>query len=259
MRQVAGAMGWSESKVSRCERAQFVPSSDDVIRFVSAIGLPRDEQEPLIRLARDVGEPAWWESGVDLTTQTTALIDAEQRAVSIVQCATEVVPGLLQTREYARTVLSGSGEFSPARIKRLVDTRQYRQSVLSDDQQVNYTAYLSEAVLARVIGDPRIMASQLERIIRLANEPHTNITLRIIPFSTGVYPGLDGPFELIRFVREPPVVHIEHHHGGAVFNTEGDVGPFTHAADQLDQRAVEERESRKMISRYIARYKEGDQ
>lgn len=251
MRQVGEKLGWSESKVSRIELAQHTLSETDLSSVLAILGVTGTEREKLLKLARDINQPAWWEFGLDLSPQLTALLDAEQRAVRITQCALHVLPGLLQTRAYSRALFRGF-RTDADEADRAIDVRQLRQGILHRQHPAEFVAYLDESVLQRPIGGPQVMAEQLRHIHHLSNGE--NIELRIIPLDAGVHTGLQGGFVLLDFVRDRSIVHVEQRHSSAFFDDADDVAPFKTAAADLRKVAMSQPESAELIADHVRRY-----
>ncbi|GAB3294601.1 helix-turn-helix transcriptional regulator [Parasphingorhabdus pacifica] len=251
MRQVGEKLGWSESKVSRVELAQHKLSETDLSSVLAILGVTGTEREKLLKLARDINQPAWWEFGLDLSPQLTALLDAEQRAVRITQCALHVLPGLLQTRPYSRALFHGFHTDSDE-IDRHINVRQLRQGILYKQHPVELAVYLDESVLQRPVGGPQVMSEQLRHLHHMSLAD--NIALRIMPISAGAHTGLQGTFVLLDFVRDRSIVHVEQRHASAFFDDAEDVAPFKSAADDLRKVAIPRSDSTELIADYVRRH-----
>ncbi len=133
----------------------------------------------------------------------------EREASEIREYRLCALPGLLQTEEYARAFIRvGRPAASSEQVEEAVRARIGRQSVL--DAEKSHTIYalvLDEAVLRHVVGDPEIMARQLERLLAVARQP--NVSVQVIPYGTRNHPGLDGSFLLITVPERGQVVYTE--------------------------------------------------
>lgn len=250
----AGQLDWSSSKVSRCERGLYRPGEPEVAAICALLGVTGDDLRRLLKLARELDQPAWWEFGLELSSQFTALVDAEQRATRITQSAVLVVPGLLQVRSYTRAVLADLG-YAPHELEERVNVRQVRQGILSRADPVEYAVFLDESALARPIGGDAVMAEQLRFVLDEMERP--TIAVRVVPFSAGAHRSLDGGFLLLEFVRDRPVVSIEQIHSSALLSDPQDVASFQPVVRSLHEIALGEPESRRFIERYRARYARG--
>jgi hypothetical protein len=111
---------------------------------------------------------------------------------------TMVVPGLLQTPQYARAVTRAAvKDLDDRDLDALVEVRLARQDVLRADPPLVLSAVLDEAVLRREVGGPEVMARQLERLMEAARLPQ--VRLQVLPFSAGAHVGLTGPFVIFSF------------------------------------------------------------
>ncbi|MBB5157641.1 DUF5753 domain-containing protein [Saccharopolyspora phatthalungensis] len=237
--------------MSRCELAKFTPNEADLSAILAIVGVIGEDRERLLKLARDIDQPAWWEVGLELTTQNTALIDAEQRARRITNATTMLVPGLLQTRGYTRALLPKLG-VQAYQIERYVNVRQVRQGILTQSDPVELIAYFDEAAFARSVGGPSVMAEQLRHLASAAER--ANITPRVIPFSAGAHTVMSGGFSVIEFIRDSPVAHVEQRHSGAFLSEKEDVQPFLDAIEILDEVALNQDDSLEVIESYVAKH-----
>jgi transcriptional regulator with XRE-family HTH domain len=181
--EVAGAVGWSKAKVSRYELAQSGLKPRDVQSLLDVYDVRGDHRQQLLALAEEATHKGWWEAYSDvLTEQHLAFIGLEAEATSILQWQVAVVPGLLQTEQYAREIFSGYREVAtvpPTVIERRVQTRLIRQQLLTAAQPPELAAVLDESVLHRQWGDHSVMRAQLQRLAEFSDLP--NITLQILP------------------------------------------------------------------------------
>ncbi len=203
--QVAKAMEWSLSKMNRIEKAKTGISTNDLKVLLPLYGITDKERtEELIALARAARRTPWWRSyGDTAPTTLLELIDYESAASAICQFESTVVPGILQTEEYALAVLRLSyGEGSAAeRVPALVDLRTRRRDLLISEGAPKFSFLLDESVIRRLAGSPAIMSRQLMHLADEADLP--NVTIRVVPFAAGLHPGIRGPFKVIEFDDEP--------------------------------------------------------
>ncbi|MCP2333968.1 hypothetical protein G443_004238 [Actinoalloteichus cyanogriseus DSM 43889] len=228
---------------------------DLVAAIAGALELAPADRESLVDQTRNLAAGSPWTPSSDLPGQLATLISYEQEAMRIADVAT-VIPGLLQTRAYARAVLaSADGPYAPAD---LVITRMGRQSILNEPPAPDYTAYIDESALMRPVGGARVMTDQLTRLIS-----HPTATVRIIPITLAptpdLVPGSLGTFALIEFTDAPPVVYLEHLATGTYLDRPSDTGTYVRAVDTLSGVAMTPDESAKVIATYRDRYEGQDQ
>ncbi len=179
---VAAALRWSPSKISRYERARTGLKPQEVQRLLDYYEITGRRREVLLSLAKDATQKGWWEEfGDSLSEDYQQFIGLEQEAASIAIWHVAVVPGLLQTEDYARQIISRYSRvdpIAPGMIGRLVRVRMRRQQVL-DRGEVELSVVLDESVLRRRVGDETVMYEQLQHLARDAERP--NMKLQILP------------------------------------------------------------------------------
>jgi transcriptional regulator with XRE-family HTH domain len=198
-RDVARTMDWSQSKLIRIESGAVNISTNDLRALLNHYNIDSARIEPLVDLARAARETTRWSIYKDVATpELLAFLGYESSASIIRNSEPFYVPGLLQTEEYARTVLSSIEARSPLRIDPLVDLRMERQELLVRQPPVGLHFIMDEAVVRRVIGGHDIMRRQLLHLRKLIEED-PNITARIVPFDHGLYPRQQVSYWLFEF------------------------------------------------------------
>jgi len=198
--QVADAMDWSMSKMIRIEAGTVGISTTDLKALLDHYQLDDPElTSQLVALARAARERSWWSVYRDLAPPgLLQLIGYEAASFIIRNFETLVVPGLLQTEDYARAVVESLEEGATAqRVNTLVEIRMRRQEQLDRDDPPLLFFILDEAVVRRLIGGRNVMRRQIHYLIEMAARPH--VTIEIVPFNAGTHPGLRGPFVIVEF------------------------------------------------------------
>jgi transcriptional regulator with XRE-family HTH domain len=206
--QVAERMEVSSSKISRLETARVSAPPRDVRDLLEIYGVTGEQRETLLSIAREARQRTWLDEYSDLPFAAAA--DMEGAAASIRIYSALVVPGLLQTVDYARAVLGAIRlDLEEDEIERRVDLRKSRQSLLAREGSRTLWVVLDEAVLRRVVGGPEVMRAQLQRLMEVTALPR--LTLQVLPFAAGAHAGLDGEFDLYSFAEaaDQDVVFIE--------------------------------------------------
>jgi hypothetical protein len=193
-------MDWSLSKVIRIEAGTVGISTNDLkalLRHYHVVDPDRTDE--LVALARAARERAWWNGYRDVAPTGLLQLIGYETAASITRTFEPLlVPGLLQTEEYARAVLRQWEEGAPAgRIDSIVEIRMRRQELLDRADPPLLFFILDEAVVRRLIGGKSVMRRQIRRLVEGAARP--NITIEIVPFTAGAHPGLKGPFVVLEF------------------------------------------------------------
>jgi transcriptional regulator with XRE-family HTH domain len=198
--QVAAAMDWSLSKVIRIEAGSVGISTNDLKALLRLYKILDEEQTTdLIALARAGRERSWQSAYRDVVPpRLLQLIEYEAAASITRNFQPLLVPGLLQTEEYARASLKQFAAPTTAqRIDAQVEVRMRRQELVDRDDPPLLFFILDEAVTRRMVESAAVMRRQVRRLIELAGRPH--ITVEIVPFSAGIHPGLQGPFVIYEF------------------------------------------------------------
>lgn len=184
-REVALALGWSTSKVSRYEQGSSTLPLDEVEKMLDFYGVTDPRRGQLLFLAREANERGWWEEFADaLPEEYQAFIGLEAEAISAATWSVDIVPGLLQTEDYARQMhlrYQAVVPTPPGIIETRVRVRMIRQEVLTRDSPLELSVVLDESVLLRAIGDPQLMYAQLQHLTQMAGLPI--IELRVLPLN----------------------------------------------------------------------------
>jgi transcriptional regulator with XRE-family HTH domain len=212
LEQAAEAIRASHSKLSRLETGRVGFKDRDIADLLTLYGVTDPaEREALRELARRASTPGWWHDFSDvLPTWFQAYLGLEEAATQIRGYQVQFVPGLLQTRDYARAVtLLGHGADPAKQVEHRVELRMARQSVLSKPDPPNVWLVLDEAALRRPAGDSRVMRAQLEHLLAVGERP--NVTIQVMPFQAGGHAAAGGSFTILRFAEPdlPDVVYLE--------------------------------------------------
>jgi transcriptional regulator with XRE-family HTH domain len=208
--RVADALECSDSKISRIETAQVAASPRDVRDMLDLYGMSGERRDELVQVAREARQKGWWHAYRDVEF-VGSYIGLEAAASSIRIYEALLIPGLLQTRQYAGAILRAlRPDLPPEQLERRVELRVARQAILVQDEPPAFWGILDEAVVRRTIGGRQLMREQLQRLVETAEAP--NVTLQILPFAAGEHAGLDGTFTILSFPEpaDPDVVHVEH-------------------------------------------------
>ena len=200
----------SQAKVSRLERGVSVPKVRDVEALLRLYGAGEQRVQALLELARQAKKPDWWlpYRGA-LSTELRSFLGLEEAATGIREFASQFVPGLLQTEDYARAVLGIRVETRPEELAGRVAVRMQRQKLLTREDPPRLWAIVDEVVLSRPVGGRQVMRRQLEHLLELQELAH--VTIQVIPFSAGAHIGMNGSILLLDFETEPPVLFLDSH------------------------------------------------
>lgn len=262
----ARGLEWSETKIWRIETGQTSLRSFDVEVMCRVYGAAPDITQALMGLAKETKARGWWQSYGDAVPEWFDLyVGLEAAASRLFLYEQELIPGLFQTEDYARTLIEADHpEESDEEIDRRVSLRVARQALVRRpiDPPALQVA-LNESVLRRPVGGPQVMAAQLERLAAASELP--NVSLRVVPFSAGYHSGiLSGPFNILRFPlngngseSEPPTVYADLYTGALYLDKPNEIDRYGEASAGIWQHALDEPSSRTLIRQAVEEMSNG--
>ena len=226
----------SESKISRMELGRVSFKERDVADLLTLYGVKDpDERQSLLTLARDANTPGWWHRYTDVMPNWfQAYLGLEAAAARIRTYEVQFIPGLLQTRDYARAVVQlGHGRAPVDEIERRVDLRMERQRLLDRPHPPHFWGVVDEAALRRPIGGPEVMRAQISALLDATDHP--NIRLQVVPFQAGGHAAAGGAFTILRFPDQdlPDVVYIEQLTSALYLDKREDVDHYAAAMERV--------------------------
>ncbi|REE97904.1 helix-turn-helix domain-containing protein [Thermomonospora umbrina] len=249
--EVSQRLEWSSSTLFRIETGRSKPQPRSVRELLDLYGVTGAEKDGLIQLARDARKPGWWHSFRDvLPNPYEVYIGLEAGAATIRTFEPIMVPGLLQTADYARAMIRGGPqEMDPDEIERRVQVRMARQEILGRADRPRLWAVMDEAALHRRVGGDEIMRGQLHHLVETAERGRT--TIQVVSFGAGAHAGTTGPFVILDFPEptDPDVVYLETIPEGLYLDGAKDVSSFMLAFDRLRAAALHPDDSVALIQR----------
>ncbi len=188
----------------------------------------------------------WLSVGMpDQQRQVATLLEIEREAKQLTTVSPLLIPGLLQTAEYARSIMNLAGV--PAdEIDTRVAVRVGRRDVIAGRNPAQFRAYVGEAALRTIIGGPAAMSYQLEQLVQLGQ--WDNVELQVVPLRADWHPGLEGLFSIASFGDgRDPVVHLENRISGLFLHETAEVSAYEEALGRMDEVALSPAESTKFI------------
>jgi transcriptional regulator with XRE-family HTH domain len=232
---VAGQLGWSESKLSRIETASTGVRHPDLDKLLIGYGIADPERTRLLALATQSRQRAWWEAyGDALPDAYETYIGFEAEASAILTYQAQVVPGLLQTAEYANAVMQADAVLPNREAAgQRVAVRMARQAVLTRDPPPQLWVILDEAALRRPVGGNGVMRRQLRRLVEASERPM--VTLQVLPFAIGAHRALAGSFVIMEFLgdSDPPLVYSEGMTGGVFRHRSAELRSYSMSFEAL--------------------------
>jgi len=199
--QVASAMDWSLSKLIRIENGTVGISTNDLKAVLTHYKIADESRvAEFLAMSRASRERSWWSSYRDAASPRLLQLIEYEAASSIIRLFQPLlIPGLLQTEEYARTMISMfTGQASASQVNTFTEIRMKRQQLLRRSGAPLMFFIMDEAAVRRHIGGKEAMQRQIQRLLDVSDM--ANVTIEIIPFSAGAYPVLQGPSNFLSFL-----------------------------------------------------------
>lgn len=231
----------SRAKLWRMEHGQIPLKVPDVVTLCRLYKAGEEQTDALAALAIKSMEHGWWEEYADIVPSWFRLcVGLEAAANSIRFVDDSLVPGLLQTADYARAVYaevqSDTGEQT---IGRHVGLRLERQEAFFGRTPApTLTAVVGEGVLRRPVGGPEVLAAQLAHLREL--DSRDAIEIRVLPFAAGAHAAMTGAFRIMDFddPDDPDVVYVETHVGAHYLEQPEELSVYNQLFDLVMKKSV---------------------
>ncbi|MGH3832899.1 MAG: helix-turn-helix domain-containing protein, partial [Pseudonocardiaceae bacterium] len=245
---VGDALGISASKISRMETNRIGLQADEVAALLGFYQVAKPLREELLELVRRAGESGWWQiQGSRLPELWQEFIDFERAATVITNYEPLLIPGLLQTADYAGALITAvNPALSEDEVESRVALRTTRQALLGRPRPPRLLALLEESVLRRVVGDAGLMRRQVRHLEDAAIRP--NVIVQVVPTAAGAHAGLGGPFAILEFDRDPTFVYLENRRGSVILEDDADIAETTIALRHLQQIALSPEDSLALLA-----------
>ncbi|WP_281292149.1 helix-turn-helix domain-containing protein [Actinomadura decatromicini] len=253
--EVVAQLGWQGSKLSRIENRQIGISTADVRKLLDLYGVNDPRQvDRLAEMARRAKERGWWESyAATLPTETRTMIGIETEASLICTYEQALIPGLLQTPDYANAVISAARPTDSREvINERVEVRLARQALLEENTAPQLWVVINEGAARQMVGSREIMASQLRSLAEAHNK--RNVVVQILPFTAGEHPAMVGSFSVFTFPAEEDAgaVYIETMNSALILEQPHDLQTYGDAFNRIRAAALSPRDSRDLLSSLTA-------
>ncbi|HET6212104.1 MAG TPA: helix-turn-helix transcriptional regulator [Micromonosporaceae bacterium] len=245
---VADRLECSSSKISRIETGHTGATPRDVRDMLVLYNVLGPEGDELVQIARDARQKGWWHPYTAVLTGAYVGLETEAHAIRAYE--QQVVPGLLQTEEYARAMIRAARpDINIDEVERRVRVRMQRQSLLNQDDPVSFWVVLDEAVVSRPVGGDAVMRRQLEHLVEAAELPH--VTVQVLPFEAGAHAGMDGTFAILNFpeMADTDVVFAENATGGLFLEKTEELRKYHFIFDHIRAAALRPEESVSLIAK----------
>jgi transcriptional regulator with XRE-family HTH domain len=254
-RELARRLDIQHARLSHWESGARLAPIEYVAALLQELRVGPAEKDRILELAKNAHEPNWLSTGTEgLSPGLAGVLDCEQTAQVVTAWAVTTIPGLLQTSDYARAIITAGDTLAnrnPAdnRVDRILLTRMGRRDILTRANPVTFLALISERAIREVVGSPAIQADQLRHLLKMANQP--NVSILVVPSGIGWHPGFAGAFVIYDFADSPSIFVIEHISSSAFGFEERDVAVQQAAAEQIRSLAMSPTVSTGLIASVI--------
>ncbi|GAA3954283.1 helix-turn-helix transcriptional regulator [Streptomyces marokkonensis] len=252
--EAAKVLRVAPATVRRMETAEVALKIPYVQILLTAYGVPTSEVSAFVALAEEANRPGWWQRYHDVLPDWFSMYVSLEGAARIVRSyEPHFIPGLLQTEDYARSVLEAGTIGSAGRdaVERHVSLRMERQRLLEGADAPHLWVVMDETVLRRPVSiDGRVMRDQLDKLLELS--ARDRVTLQVAEFEDGPHPGTYAPFTLFRFAEPelPDVVFTEYLTGALYLDSRAEVSAHLEVLDHMTARAASTQRTEKVLREY---------
>ena len=242
---------WFEAKITRIETRKILRVRDaDLQVLLDVYGVTDHEQREAYRkLAREASTSGWWYGYRDILGAGT-YVDLESEASRIRTYQVQHLPGLLQTEDYARAMISAGGVASDEEIDRRVEVRMMRQHLLFRSGAPRVWAIVDETAFRKIPAD--IAAAQIRHLIGIQ---HPALRVQVLPDAVGPHAGMDGSFVVLDFASDPSAVYVEQVGGGGLLMEDPEqITIYETVLDHVQASALSVEESRAWLEDRLNRY-----
>ncbi|WP_051809059.1 helix-turn-helix domain-containing protein [Actinoplanes subtropicus] len=238
-REVAEAkLGISEPTLHRIETGKVPVTVANVRALCWLYGVDESVANALSDLALGTSQEEWWDANPSIPDWFKLYVGLEASAAAIRTYEGEVVPGELQTEQYARAIY-GAEKVEGDATERHVKLRLQRQAALAARYpKPKLVTVLGEGVLTRQVGGPAVLAAQVEHLCKLAAQGH--IEIRVLPWTAGAHAAMAGAFRILDFddPEDPDVVYLESHVGAVYLEEPDEVQEYRRIFDLVCEASV---------------------
>ncbi|MEV8124286.1 helix-turn-helix transcriptional regulator [Streptomyces sp. NPDC085944] len=252
--EAAKVLRVAPATVRRMEMAEVALKIPYVQILLTAYGVGADEVAAFVALAEEANQPGWWQRYHDVLPDWFSLYVSLEGAARIVRSyEPHFVPGLLQTEDYARSVLEAGtiGNAGGDAVERHVSLRMERQRLLERPDPPHLWVVMDETVLKRPVSiHGRVMREQLDKLLEFA--ARDRVTLQVAEFEDGPHPGTYAPFTLFRFAEPelPDMVFTEYLTGALYLDSRAEVSAHLEVLDHMTARAASTQRTEKILRAY---------
>lgn len=244
------ALGCSHGKITHLETGRYQQQPAEIAALLESYAVAPHDIERITTLAESSNARTWWAPWANVVPDwLKTFVGLEGLATHEFNYETALLPGLLQTEEYARAATSSTGFVRPDHSERFVSFRLARAACLTSNRPLTFHTVIEESALLRRIGDDATRRDQYEHLIALAESP--SVTLQVIRAQDGPHAAVSGPFFLFRFASARPIGYVELLDGAVYLQDRDQVETYKMTAKNLQEVAMTPEESIALIKSLV--------
>lgn len=251
MGEVSRQTGLNKPKLSSMESGRYQQFPEDIEKLLSLYGTPKHDIDRVCSLATSSDKKTWWAPWSHVVPDwVKTFVGLEGLADAEFVYEPVVIPGLLQTEEYAKELTRATGFVRPDQSDRFVSFRRARAArITADDDPLKLHAVFEESALRRQVGSAETMRAQCAYLIELADRD--NVILQVVRPEEGPHAGVSGQFVVLEFAESRPIAYSELLDGAVYVQDPDDVATYSMVADNLQRVALEPDDSIALIKSLI--------
>ena len=236
--QAAEVTGLSKAKLGHLETGRQTQDPTDIAHVLAAYNAPQRDIDRLCSLSGSADNSTWWAPWAQVVPDwLRTYVGLEGLAKSEFTFEPTIIPGLLQTQDYAAAATANSPRVRADHNERFVGFRMARTRRLTEPERpLELHAVLTEAALRLAVGTPELRQAQLLHLIEVAQLP--SVTLQVVRPEDGPHTAIAGPFVLLDFDLARPICYVELKDGAVYLQDADQVTTYRMVADNLRQVAL---------------------
>lgn len=245
--EAARRAGVSVGKLSHLETGERQQQPADIAKVLAAYGAAQHDINRLTSLAEVPDESNWWGAWRDVVPDWFGtFVGLERLAVKEFVFEPIVIPGLLQTENYARELSCAGSRVRPDHADRVVEVRTGRAQRLSAGNPLQLHAAVNEQAVRLRVGPPEVMREQYEHLIALAERP--NVTIQVVVPERGPHEVVSGQFVVLDFEKARSVAYTEVQDGAMYVQHPGEVDTYRESTRSLEEVALSAHDSVRFVA-----------
>lgn len=235
--EVLDSTGIAKSKLSSMENGRYQQHPDDIAKLLNVYGASQRDIDRLSSLAGNAIGRTWWAPWKHVVPDwVKTFVGLEGLAESEFVFEPMVLPGLLQTEEYAQAITEATGFVRRDHSERFVSFRQARAKRLTDDEPLALHAVIGEAALRLNVGTPEVRKAQYKHLLNMAKLP--TITIQVLRPEDGPHTVTTGQLVVLDFAQAQSVAYAERLDGSVYVQDQDDVHTYKMAVENLQSVAI---------------------